>query len=343
VVISVFAAMAMALAADSPNELRLADRVSQVIVAPAPLRGSITQGGVLVTGPELGDLGQLQRSIGSWRRRAPEPIIVAADVELGLLHRLHGHPGLPAVPDHIHAAEAGDIETLGEQVGAVLKEVGIDLVFAPVLDLSSSGFMARTGRSVGDDPTRVAAVGKAYAAGLRRSGLLVVAKHYPGYGNAARSTDTHAVRAPPDTRANHAAVFAALAPHVDGFLLSNLAYGEDVPAPASRTVVTSAHRMTPVVFTDDVAAARRAWRDRHLVANAFTAGVDVIVTSAPRDWTAHVDEPVWGEETWALQDPAAELMTHLQAHPDAIPRLDESVCKIWDLAHRAGRRESPCI
>jgi beta-N-acetylhexosaminidase len=93
--------------------------------------------------------------------------------------------------------EGGDLEParraaflIGRLIAFDLREVGITIDCAPVLDLR----LPNATRAIGDrafsgDPRRVAALGEAVADGLVAGGLLPVIKHLPGHGRA--RVDSH--------------------------------------------------------------------------------------------------------------------------------------------------------
>jgi beta-N-acetylhexosaminidase len=74
----------------------------------------------------------------------------------------------------------------GATVGAELLPMGINVTFAPVLDVDSNPANPVIGdRSFGADPALVAEMGRAYVDGLQARGVLACGKHFPGHG------DTH--------------------------------------------------------------------------------------------------------------------------------------------------------
>ena len=71
----------------------------------------------------------------------------------------------------------------GRALGDLAASVGIDWVFAPVVDLDDGPASGVIGdRSFGADPTAVAATAGAFARGIHETGLAVTAKHFPGHG-----------------------------------------------------------------------------------------------------------------------------------------------------------------
>ena len=81
-------------------------------------------------------------------------------------------------------------ERVGEMIARELSASGIDVDFAPVLDVDTNPDNPVIGdRSFSRDPRRVARLGVALAQGLERSGVASCAKHFPGHGDT--SQDSH--------------------------------------------------------------------------------------------------------------------------------------------------------
>ena len=79
---------------------------------------------------------------------------------------------------------------LATAIAADLREVGIDVDCAPVLDLAFPDTTEAIGdRSFGGDPEMVARLGARFCEALRAAGVLPVIKHLPGHGRA--RVDSH--------------------------------------------------------------------------------------------------------------------------------------------------------
>ncbi len=119
--------------------------------------------------------------------------LVALDHEGGRVHRLP-RP-FTHFPPALAVGARGDarlVEAVGYAMGRELRAVGIDLDFAPVLDVWSNPRNRVIGdRAFGTEPTRVARLGVALARGLGRAGVLPCGKHFPGHGDSAG--DSHFV------------------------------------------------------------------------------------------------------------------------------------------------------
>jgi beta-N-acetylhexosaminidase len=89
--------------------------------------------------------------------------------------------------------ESGDTETaeaLGAALASEIGALGINLVFAPVLDVRFGGTTEAIGdRSLGSSPERVAELGNALIRGVQSAGLVACGKHFPGHGHV--SIDSH--------------------------------------------------------------------------------------------------------------------------------------------------------
>ena len=129
-------------------------------------------------------IGELSEAAGE------QPLIVAVDQETGQLLGVGdtvpfaGNLALGAVDDPALT------ETVGFMIGSELRSVGVTMNYAPVADVISQPDNPSLGiRSFGSDPVRVAVHVGAMVRGMRRGGVLTVAKHFPGKGEA--TSDPH--------------------------------------------------------------------------------------------------------------------------------------------------------
>jgi beta-N-acetylhexosaminidase len=122
---------------------------------------------------------------------------VGADQEGGQIQRLTG-PGFSRIPS---ALEQGRLSTAILQADAVewgreLKMAGVNLNFAPVMDVVPPGADATNEpigalqREYGHDPTTVGSHGAALIRGMAQTGIATTLKHFPGLGRVVGNTDT---------------------------------------------------------------------------------------------------------------------------------------------------------
>jgi len=153
--------------------------------------------GLILFKRNVSDRNQLRALTRSFRDcvgRSEAPVLI--DQEGGRVQRM-GPPHWPAYPTAA-AIEAGlppseaeaAARLVARLIAADLSEVGITVDCAPVLDVSDAETHAAIGsRAFSQDPGRVAAMARAFAAGLLAGGVLPVVKHMPGHGRA--RSDSH--------------------------------------------------------------------------------------------------------------------------------------------------------
>ena len=125
--------------------------------------------------------------------------LIAANQEGGITQALHG-TGFSEIPS---ATTQGTfaVETLQADAvtwGGELKAAGVNLNFAPVMDVVPPGQDAQNQpigvlhREYGHDPASVSAHGTAFLRGMRQAGIEGTLKHFPGLGRVQGNTDVTA-------------------------------------------------------------------------------------------------------------------------------------------------------
>ena len=125
------------------------------------------------------------------------PLWIAIDQEGGLVQRVRAPatvwPPMLAFDalHHLDATQTGALaEAVGEALGEELAALGMDVDFAPVLDVHTNPANPIIGnRAFGTLPETVAERALAFARGLERAGIVSCGKHFPGHGDTA--TDSH--------------------------------------------------------------------------------------------------------------------------------------------------------
>lgn len=162
--------------------------------------------GVYVTRHNLGGQGAeaLKSEIAALqaRRLAANlpPLIVAADQEGGIVSHLAPVltelPGLSTLADLPPDLRNRMAEEYGRIHGRELAALGVNVNFAPVLDLRPQTKITRFDfntligrRAISGDPAKVADVALPYIHGLETHGVVATVKHFPGLGRV--SGDTH--------------------------------------------------------------------------------------------------------------------------------------------------------
>lgn len=123
------------------------------------------------------------------------PLLIGTDQEGGLVQRANYYAGFTPMPPAELAGAAEDpalMERYGQMVGTELAAVGVNVDFAPVLDVNdnpANPVIGALGRSFGPTPAAVEASALPFFAGLEAAGVIAVGKHFPGHGST--TTDSH--------------------------------------------------------------------------------------------------------------------------------------------------------
>lgn len=121
---------------------------------------------------------------------------VAANQEGGEIQALRG-TGFSTIPSAVTQGtlEPSTLQRDATRWGRQLSEAGVNLDFAPVMDVVPAGTEAQNQpigalhREFGSDPTTVAEHGAAFIRGMSAAGVATTAKHFPGLGRVIGNTD----------------------------------------------------------------------------------------------------------------------------------------------------------
>lgn len=117
-----------------------------------------------------------------------DPLLIMTDQEGGLVKRLGGAPSVSA--QGMGARGAAFSAREGRRTAANLRDLGINVDLAPVLDVGRpGGVIAATERSFGSTAARVEATAIPFAKALQAGGVAATGKHFPGFGAARENTD----------------------------------------------------------------------------------------------------------------------------------------------------------
>jgi len=173
------------------------------------------------------------------------PLIISADYENGAGHWLKEATELPTSM----AIGASGSEELarrkGEITAAEAKALGVDWVFAPVVDLATNPANPIVNlRAYGGSPGLVSALASAYISGLHSRNALCCLKHFPGHGET--SVDSHLVlpvleRSESDLESSELKPYRALLGQTDAVMAGHLMLPRldpAYPASLSRDTIT---------------------------------------------------------------------------------------------------------
>jgi beta-N-acetylhexosaminidase len=238
----------------------------------------------------------------------PRPL-VCIDQEGGRVQRLDGE-GFTRLPPlgvlgRLHDSDPVKALDMAYRHGRVMAMemlvTGIDLSFAPVLDLDR-GSRVIGDRSFSADPEVVVSLGRSYLAGMRDAGMKSTGKHFPGHGSVVADSHVDDVsddRPLDEIRQSDLQPFHQLMPLLDSLMIAHVVYPriDRLPAGYSKTWLQDILRAElgyrGVVMSDDLGmhAARAAGSVRERVENCLGAGCDVVLVCQPEDAQALMNDP----------------------------------------------------
>jgi beta-N-acetylhexosaminidase len=267
-------------------------------------------------------------------------LLIATDHEGGRIIMLGR--AVTIFPDNLAAGTAGEVAFVHRQgiiEGRELRRLGVDVNFAPVLDVLTERYSPNIGiRSYGKDPTLVARYGAARIRGLQSAGISACAKHFPGKGHAPVDAHLGLPVIESDWSEMHAVhlvpFMAAIEAGVDCVMTSHPLYPGLDPAPAtpatfSRLIVDEYLRgqvgFRGVIVSDDLemGAVRELCAIGEATVRAAAAGHDLLLVchTEPAQRAAHA----------ALLEAHRKRALPLRALEQSVARLDALS------ARRAGR------
>ncbi len=206
----------------------------------APLERWVAVDHVGGVSPSIGLPLSYAAKLNALQRLAPVPLLVGADFEDGGPGmRINGSYALPSMlpqgggtqfpPTMAFGAIGSDrfAYEYGRVTAEEARAVGVQLLFAPVLDVNSNpNNPVIATRSFGGDPQLVARLGADFIRGAHAGGALVTGKHFPGHGDT--NVDSHlglpvvylsrarldSVELVPFERAIHTGVDAIMTAHI---------------------------------------------------------------------------------------------------------------------------------
>ena len=266
-------------------------------------------GGVKVFGWNTSNLVDLARGIGTMQGAATStrfgiPLFVATDQEGGWVRHVKGETSVSAGNMAIGASGiAYDAYTSGFIIGTELQVLGINMNFAPTVDVYTNPEAHVIGpRAFSADPAETAFLALAFYHGLENAGVISTAKHFPGHGNADEDShgtlpvinDTFERIWDVDLLPYRLLIREGLPSVMSGHLSFPLISGGNSPSSLSslflRDILRDKMKFDGIVITDDMKmyGVRQAAKDVPTVCElAIKAGNDMVMISrTPEDQLA---------------------------------------------------------
>ncbi|MBF7052546.1 beta-N-acetylhexosaminidase [Halomonas sp. KAO] len=255
-------------------------------------------GGVILFARNVDSAGQVRKLCDSIRRLRPN-LLIGIDQEGGRVQRIReGVTRLPAMRRLGRDADTRPEETrrlcqdAGWLLGMEMAACGLDLTFAPVLDVDGGTSTVIGDRSFSSSPEAVTTLAGAFVDGLHEAGMVAVGKHFPGHGGVA--ADSHHELPVDDRplealRAHDLVPFARLASRLDAVMPAHVVYSDFDSRPAGFSpawlgMLRESLGFRGVIFSDDLsmAGAASAGSPAERARVALTAGCDMLVVCNDR-------------------------------------------------------------
>jgi len=237
----------------------------------------------------------LKKLIGDLQANAPTPLFMSIDEEGGKVHRLKEKYGFVPMPSAGYLGNLNNPDSTAyytTNLAKELKELGINLNYAPCLDLATNPnnpIIAKVNRSYSADPAIVAQQATTSILAHHEQGIKTIVKHFPGHGSS--SSDSHLgivdvtnqwniiELMPYKTLIQSGTIDAVMTAHIINEHLD----ASKLPGTLSKVIVTDMLRnmldFKGVVFSDDMQmyAISKNYGQENAIKLSILAGVDVLV------------------------------------------------------------------
>lgn len=292
-------------------------------------------GGVILFSRNIKDAAQVAALTAEICSLRPD-ILLAVDQEGGRVQRLkQGFTRLPAMRQlgHLYALNPAVALTasrlIGQLMAAEVINVGLDISFAPVLDIDYHQSEVIGDRAFASDTKILIELAQTFIEGMHLAGMAATGKHFPGHGYVAGDSHTCLPldeRSLKEIQASCLKPFQALASQLQGIMPAHIIYTEvdDQPAGFSKLwlkMLRQEFNFSGVIFSDDLAmeGASQAGSFPQRAAAALKAGCDqVLVCNNPK---AALEVLEWME---SQEIEACSKVTALKAQPPSSSNWLES-------------------
>lgn len=227
-------------------------------------------------------------------------ILISVDQEGGRVQRFKSGftklPSMQVLSDYAASNSNSNInifKEVGWLMAAELIAVGIDISFAPVLDVDRNTSSIIGNRSFSDIPSHVSSIAKEFISGMNEAGMQATGKHFPGHGGIFE--DSHLLQ-PQDKRTLDELIKRDLIPFMDlkddigGIMCAHILFPEVDALSAGfspfwiKEILRNRIGFKGVVFSDDLTmkgAGEYSYAER--VNLSLSAGCDMVLICNSRD------------------------------------------------------------
>ncbi len=306
-----------------------------------------------------GEINQVRETTTALQSKSKNPLLFGIDAERGLGQIVKGGTRFPflmsqGASDSEELVELQALNTAGE-----MKFCGLNLLFAPVLDINTNPKNPIVNvRAFGDDERLVSRLGSSYYNKVKNEGVFACGKHFPGHGST--DADSH-VELPVLNKTVHELLELELVPFkkavdesIDFIMAGHIAMdgvdSNEVPAIFSKTLITEVLRkklgFRKAVITDSfrMDALRELGPESEIAVKSIRAGCDIILDPVnSEELIASLSERIKTDEAFcsAAYESAGrlfEIKKQIKQTSDIFPDRENSKKIVSRIA-----RESVCL
>ncbi len=298
-------------------------------------------GGVILFSRNFEDIDTLRQLVYSIRNACKTPLLIAIDQEGGRVQRLKD--GFTQLPPNRLLGQLYDKDrekalkfanSIGWLMASEMLVLGIDISFAPVLDIDTGLSSIIKGRGFHEDPDSISFLAEAYINGMNNAGMSATGKHFPGHGNV--KEDSH-LQLPHDNRSMQEISdldiipFSDLATRLDAIMPAHIVYDEvdELPACFSeiwlKEILRTEFCFNGAIISDDLSMkATECMGDYNTRARyALSAGCDMVLVCNNRKGVHEVLSASEIPVNPKSQQRLLKLCGHFQMTQEELVRLPE--------------------
>jgi len=238
----------------------------------------------------------LQQLIATFQQAAPIPLFISIDQEGGKVNRLRPELGFPNMPSALWLGtmnQQDSTQFYGGVIAATLRQLGINLNYAPVLDIHSPTcpVLGARERCFSADPQEVARHAAWMVDAHHAYNVKTVLKHFPGHGSSLADSHLGVADVTRTWKPEELLPYRQLIAQgkADAIMTAHIVNGQLdptlLPATLSKKIMTGLLRdslgFTGVIFSDDMQmkAISEQYKLEDAIYLALDAGVDVLMFS----------------------------------------------------------------
>lgn len=261
----------------------------------------VKPGGFILFSENFKSYEQAKKMVDDINNTSDIPMFISVDQEGGKVQRLKNlsDSSVTIIPSMSELGNTNDEKLsydVGRVVGEELRVFGVNMDFAPVLDIYSNPSNTVIGsRAFGTTSEIVSKMGLSFAKGLESTGVIPVYKHFPGHGDT--KDDSH-FTLPVIDKTKEELMSLELIPFKKAIeekakviMIGHLAVpnitNDNTPASLSKEIITNLLKeelgFNGLVITDalNMGALTNDYSKKEIYVKAINAGVDILLMASP--------------------------------------------------------------